>query len=1358
MRRLSDVFVFAAGLALFTITGVARAQVADIPPELRPWTSWVLHGHESRPCPQLPGREGRACAWAGILRLDLDAQGGTFQQSWTLLAPAAVSLPGDGDRWPLDVSAGGRRLAVLESAGVPIVHLPAGRHELTGRFEWSGQPESLAVPEAAFLLDVRIAGKAILPVRSGDRLVLDSGAHAITDADALSIAVHRHVADENPMLVTTRILLDVSGSPREIELGPTLPEGAIPVSLDSPLPARLDAASRLRVQLRAGSFVIQMRSRQPGRVTELVAPLAENWTSDEVWSFEAKPYLRIVSVEGVPSLDPAQTAIPDAWRSLPAFRVGRGDTVSFVEKQRGDEDPRPDSLHVHRALWLDFDGKGMSAQDRIEGGMFRSWRLAMLPPHELGHASVGVQDVVLTRLREGDPAGFEVRRGVVQVVAESRIAPRPGSLPAIGWDIEAESLQANLNLPPGWRLLHATGVDAASGSWIERWTLLDLFLALVIAAAALNLWGRAAGVLALATLVLTIPETGAPRWTWLVILALGGIESLLRNGGRARRVLGVLRMVFVIVLAILTVPFLVMLSRQALHPQLESPTGYSSGYWPRGERAMAGSRNMEVMVPSNTMPVDAEESISAPGKQVRSMGDMRMVSYLPGEIVQQGPGAPSWTWRSHHLRWDGPVARDQELRLMLQPPWITRLLSAASVALLCWLFLRALAPPGTQTREFLRLRRKAPATPPVAPAATAVAILLMLGLAPATRADFPSQQLLDDLRERLLATAPCGQACTSISRLVIETSGDTVRLRLQIEAAADGIVALPSGMPASTALLDGRPAGLFKSPSGLFALVPAGSHEFELAGVPDSDVLGISLPQRPARVELRLQGWTASGVRDGVAAGTVQLVRTRPLATGAAAGSSEERSGAAAAALPAFVRVTRTLQLHINWKIVTTVEVLAPSAVPILIAVPLVPGEGVTTAGIDVEDGSVLVNLAPGQDALSWTSTLEPVEVLELRAPADDTWSEEWRLSFSPRWHVEWSGIPPIVPTPTEGDRMPTWRPWPGETISLAISRPEAIPGSWMSFRSSHVSSQPGRRVVSRTLELAYSASQGGEHGITLPQGAQVQSLLQDGQPQPTRLEGRVLLLPILPGHHSITVQWRDEHVLRAFHRMPEIDLGAPSVNPHLDIQVPEHRWVLWTSGPLMGPAVLFWPLLAVLLLLALGLSRIRGTPLSVLDWLLLLVGLSQVPVVAGAFVVGWLLVLTWRRRRAEEAPAFVFDLGQVLIVIGALVSVGVLIAAINQGLLGRPDMQVAGNGSNGSFLAWTGDRSDGMLPRGFVLSAPLLVYRIAMLLWALWLAAALVRWMRWAWEAFTEGGAWRPLRRTRHERPAAAPPDQEPA
>ena len=37
-----------------------------------------------------------------------------------------------------------------------------------------------------------------------------------------------------------------------------------------------------------------------------------------------------------------------------------------------------------------------------------------------------------------------------------------------------------------------------------------------------------------------------------------------------------------------------------------------------------------------------------------------------------------------------------------------------------------------------------------------------------------------------------------------------------------------------------------------------------------------------------------------------------------------------------------------------------------------------------------------------------------------------------------------------------------------------------------------------------------------------------------------------------------------------------------------------------------------------------------------------------------------------------------------------------------------------------------------------MLAYRGAMLAWALWLAVSLLRWLRWGWLSFSEGGFWK--------------------
>ncbi|MCA9181432.1 MAG: hypothetical protein KDA51_08260, partial [Planctomycetales bacterium] len=43
-----------------------------------------------------------------------------------------------------------------------------------------------------------------------------------------------------------------------------------------------------------------------------------------------------------------------------------------------------------------------------------------------------------------------------------------------------------------------------------------------------------------------------------------------------------------------------------------------------------------------------------------------------------------------------------------------------------------------------------------------------------------------------------------------------------------------------------------------------------------------------------------------------------------------------------------------------------------------------------------------------------------------------------------------------------------------------------------------------------------------------------------------------------------------------------------------------------------------------------------------------------------------------------------------------------------------------------------------WVVSLPIWVYRILMLIWSSWLVFALIRWLRWGWGCFSDGGFWR--------------------
>ena len=328
----------------------------------------------------------------------------------------------------------------------------------------------------------------------------------------------------------------------------------------------------------------------------------------------------------------------------------------------------------------------------------------------------------------------------------------------------------------------------------------------------------------------------------------------------------------------------------------------------------------------------------------------------------------------------------------------------------------------------------------------------------------------------------------------------------------------------------------------------------------------------------------------------------------------------------------------------------------------------------------------------------------------------------------------------------------------MELVRPDGVPGQTLTIDQSTTDVSPGLRATDVTLSMSVRSSRGAEHTITLPPDAELESLTIDAATQPIRQEGRKVTVPVVPGAERVVLVWRETPGIEALFTCPRVDLGAPSVNATIVLHVPGARWLLFTSGPRVGPAVLFWSLLLVLVVVSIALGRNRWTPLRTGHWLLLAIGLSQVDIVAGAVVVGWLLALGWRREHlGEKLGALVFDLRQIVLAVWTVAALVLIFTSVERGLLGAPAMQVSGNESSVDTLRWSVDRSEGTLPMPWMLSVPILVYRGATLAWALWLAMALLDWLRWGWRAFSAGGAWKP-RPPRPVAPSAPPSPPGPA
>lgn len=1331
--------------SLQAAAAVEPSSSLEVPVPLRPWVNWVLRDlPDLGSPPAYDSAETRISLWPSRLQLDATATEAVFSLDVAVFSPAWLSLPGSGKYWPIAVALDGRPLPVVERGGRPAIHLPVGAGRITGQFRWSGLPQQITLPPEIGLLDLRIEGE-VQNAPSWDKdgiLWLQRQASLEpVDEDFLSLKVHSLLEDGSPLWFETQIEMIVAGKSREETLGSVLPLGWQLAKIEATLPVAIDDEGRLKAQLRAGRWNITLRGFRTDEPEKIAyADGATPAVADQALAYRARPDFRQAEITGLPQIDVAQTQVPEAWRSLPVYRWDTAMPFQLMERVRGPGQRSEVPLSIQRSFWLDDDGNALTYQDTLTGTIREIRRLDAAAGHELGSVRSGGEPQLITHNPEGGAPGFEIRRPQLEAVATGRIA-LARTLPATGWQADAENLRATLQLPPGYRIFALLGSDYSRGDWLTSWTLLDIFLLLLFTLAVFRLRGAWAGLLAFVAFGLAYHEVGAPHIPWLLLLIPVALAGSL-PAGRWQRIAVGFKWGSAVILILFLVPFLAFQIQGAIFPQLEKTGSGSSA--PRAYYDGQSGALQE-------MASDAMDSLSSGSMRQTSKSETKL-SYKfskntdnlkadPKAIIQTGPGVPAWNWRTVEFGWDGPVSSSQEVRPLLISPVISRLLGLIRVV--CLVFLAGLLL--TSKRH-----RKAPDTvEPLTGGAgsgpsrggTLLALALsLLALPGSAQAQFPHAEILEELKTRLTESSDAFPGAADLASASLELADETFVLRLEYHAAARTAVPVPvpiaALIPGSAEIEDGGPATLVRRDGVLWTLLPGeGIHRLSLRGRIRARTdweWGFAL--KPRRISVEAPGWTVSGLRpDGSAEDQLLF---------SPVGREEENAAAANYDRPdtrPALLVERQIELGLVWQVRTTVSRLSPTGRSAALRVPLLAGEKVVSAGRSVEGGVIDIRLAPDMQETSWEGELSPSRELVLATRDTDSWTERWRLVASPIWNVTFAGLIPVFED-LEGQLVPLWQPWPGESASLTVSRPEAVAGAAVTIDSVERTLVPGRRQHASSLALSLRTSLGEDFPISLPPDAEVTTLFHDDKSIPVRKEGDAVVVPLRPGAQSIKVEWRLPAEVGGWTRVDTVALPVEAANVSTVIQPPEDRWLLLTDGPQRGPAVRFWGILAFALLVAAALSRVPRSPLSLYEWLLLSIGLIQVSVFLSLFVVAWLFLLRWRGSKGfQELERNVYNVCEGIFIFLTLWAIGTFFRIASGGLLGSPEMYIAGNGSSAFYLDWFTARSPGELPEPGYWSVSIWWFRLAMLLWALWLAAALVRWLRLGWKNSSIGGHFRP-------------------
>ncbi|MFN7565310.1 MAG: hypothetical protein ACK5TH_26350, partial [Prosthecobacter sp.] len=582
-----------------------------------------------------------------------------------------------------------------------------------------------------------------------------------------------------------------------------------------------------------------------------------------------------------------------------------------------------------------------------------------------------------------------------------------------------------MNLPPGWRLLAVFGADWSRGDWLTSWSLFDVFLLLIVTLAVWKAWGWKTALIGLLGLLLAYHETGAPRYTWIILVAVFAAAKWVPENAPplVQRIVNGIKIVVLVLFALNATPFITQQIQQAIYPQLEPYRTTWEDY--------AGWAN----APASPAPVAQE----ADGIRERVAGAMNSIDvsnnryeqkpskfdlksnlfYDTKAKIQTGPAVPQWKWREVSFGWRGPVSAEEKISLWLIPCTLERVITLLRLAFmlgLVWLLLGkgkelpkwpgskgrdGTAPhpsplpesePMPQTTRSLGERESefslAPAQGMENTSATfrgegrgegpslglrLATTLVFLLLTSHASAQIPSKEMLDELRERVLSLRPQDPQRAEIPQVRLKLQGHRLEMEIEIHASEIVAVPLPGKLPAWSPLSVGEAVTL-RHEGYLWVLATPGVQTVKITGlIPPGAEWQWSFLLKPRQVQIDAAGWTVTGLKpNGVPEDQVFFVEQNRSASAEAAYDQKD--------FFPVVRIERELELGLIWQVRTKVTRLSPTGKAISLSVPLLAAERVMSAGMNADKGRIEVRFGAADEEVSWESELAPVPDLTLKA------------------------------------------------------------------------------------------------------------------------------------------------------------------------------------------------------------------------------------------------------------------------------------------------------------------------------------------------------------------------------------------
>ena len=1324
-------------LVLFVAPLVASSD-PYIPDVLEPWENWVRDKHTSLDCP-FDAVEGTRldCGWFGYLEVDVKSREErriSFVLTGRAYADTPIPLPFAKSR-PFEVSLNGENalLGSPHSSAESVVYVAAGDFTIRGTIAIEDALTSLNIPPRVAIVRLIVDGMTIAQPR------FEEGRLWLTERQAENeestnnterVSVFRKLIDTIPQQLETRIEVIVDGVPRNLDLGQVLPVGFRVIRVRSDAPLQLGPENNFIAQVKPGRNVIRIRSINHLIGNEFSALQAsETWPNFEIWAIEPSHSHRVVAVSGVTSVEP--TLVGSPFGNVANYRVNHGDALLFENEVRGEVRSGSIDLVSNRSIWLSFEGDFFTVVENLEVNSTRQQRIQALQP--IGNVTVnGSPSMVASSGRENDLPGITLVGQNSSIRAESTLESG-SNIPAVGWDQDASKLNIRLNLPPGWHLIHAWGVDIVQQSWVSQWwSLWDIFLCVLIVIVLYRLAGAFVAVLAGLALLLGYHEQWWTSLGWLTLALLGLLRTALGEEKFKRTLQFSYWSVFIVV-AVGSILVAVNNVRQAVYLQLEThDRSFMAAQANERTESLQVSGNFPESVRMARQQSTGGKSVDKDSQGTRSGGSVLEAFRYP--VIQTGPGEPNWSWRSETLRWTGPVTKDETFSLVLMPPILTRVvyLAVAGLHLIFLLFFISVwVDRKWQWPSWL---------------IKLLPFLLISLAASNVQANFPGEKLLSELENRITAAPTCLPHCATLNRVKVSaTEADELLVNLIWSATESVAVPIPNSSVSSSlqsAQLDGEDLSLRADSARTLAVLPRGNSELTLRfNLTNLDQFTLEFPFDPALVEHDLCCWQSTEVREQ---SRLLIIFNRDQESS----SISPEAGDTYLDIPPHTNLTVTRRIILGYEPTVITEVSRQGYVNTekVFQLPMLPGETLLNSTHQAEDGVTSIVFPAGSRDAYWGGSLELRESLTLRSPADGEWTERWILEGSNFWKVSVDGVPESE-RPSD-DIGAHFHPRAGESLSLSFESLAAVEGQTVTIEELSLSINPGVRSSTGVVKFVVRAGTADELTVTLPPSSRVQRLLKDGD-QVIAPSTNELTVPVVRGITQYRINFESDDELSMFYRTPEVRLSNASNNIDIALNYPRNRWILMLGGPTIGVAILFWGVLIVTVVVAWVLALLPNFPLTKVDAILLAAGATLANIWSLLIVGAWLVSIWWRARTTLDALSnSTYRLSQIGLFSLAGVGVIALFLTVFSALLTPADMFLVqsplselrffGSGAENLSLHWYSDFAEDVLPRAWVISLPFWFYQLTMLAWSLWLVFALIRWIKTTFTTLFTPSLWR--------------------